>query len=258
MSAVEVKKAKNNLTCPVCYQLFNNPKYLPCYHCYCEGCLEKMQVQSKIICPECRKETKVPTGGVREFATNFFINQLVDDLIIKKKVAGEEKVNCDSCSEDDPVMSFCPECNSFLCCTCNDFHKRNKQLRNHDVVLLDELKTSKDIPAFEAKVKIPLCKEHEYELKHYCETCDELVCMYCTIKKHNGHSHETTKNMACKYRSQLKRVTAPIEGMVQDLSGLHDNIDKIMKNIRKQGDEVSNQIDQHYGELVEKLMKQRD
>ena len=85
MSAVEVKKAQNNLTCPVCYQLFKNPKYLPCYHSYCEGCLEKMQVQSKIICPECRKEAEVPAGGVKELATNFFINRLVDDLILKKK-----------------------------------------------------------------------------------------------------------------------------------------------------------------------------
>ena len=85
MSAVEVKKAQNNLTCPVCYQLFKNPKYLPCYHSYCEGCLEKMQVQSKILCPECRKEAEVPAGGVKELATNFFINRLVDDLILKKK-----------------------------------------------------------------------------------------------------------------------------------------------------------------------------
>ena len=47
MSAVGTKKAQNNLTCPVCYQLFNNPKYLPCYHSYCEGCLEKIALQSE-------------------------------------------------------------------------------------------------------------------------------------------------------------------------------------------------------------------
>ncbi|XP_065908745.1 tripartite motif-containing protein 2-like [Dysidea avara] len=258
MSAVEVKKAQNNLSCPVCYQLFNNPKYLPCYHSYCEGCLEKMQVQSKIICPECRKEAKVPAGGVKEFATNFFINRLVDDLILKKKVAGEEKVNCDSCEENDPVVSFCPDCNSFLCRTCNDFHKRNKQLRSHGVVPLTELRSNKDTPAIQAKVKIPLCKEHDYELKHYCETCDELVCMYCTMKDHNGHGHDTVNKMASKHRSQLKKVTTPIEGMIQDLSGVHDNINKMVKKIRKQGDEVNKQVDQHYDYLVEELMKQKD
>jgi len=217
-----------------------------------------MQVQSKIICPECRKEAKVPVGGVKKFATNFFINRLVDDLILKRKVAGEEKVVCDSCDEEDPVVSFCPQCNTFLCCTCNDFHKRNKQLKDHDVFPLTELRKRRDLLAIQAKVKIPLCKEHKYELKHYCETCDELVCMYCTLKKHNGHSHETTTNMACKYWSQFKRVTAPIEGMIQALTGVHDNIDKMIKKIKKQGSEVDNQIDQHYNELVKKLMKQKD
>jgi len=63
--------------------------------------------------------SEVSAGGVKEFATNFFINQLVDDLILKKKVAGEDKVSCDECDEDDPVVSFCPDCNLFLCGTCN-------------------------------------------------------------------------------------------------------------------------------------------
>ena len=258
MSAVEVKKAQNNLSCPVCYQLFNNPKYLPCYHSYCEGCLEKMQVQSKIICPECRKEAKVPAGGVKEFATNFFINRLVDDLILKKKVAGEEKVNCDDCDEDDPVVSFCPDCNSFLCSVCNDSHNRQKRFRGHGVVPLTELRSNKDTSAIQAKAAIPLCKDHDEQLKYYCETCDELVCVYCTVKKHNGHNHDSMKNMASKHRSQLKKVTTPIVGMIQDLSDVHDNIDKMVKKIRKQGDEVNKQVDQHYDELVEKLMKQKD
>ena len=145
MSAVEVKKAQNSLTCPVCYQLFKNHKYLPCYHSYCEGCLEKLQIQSKITCPECRKEAEVPAGGANEFATNFFINCLVDDLILKKKVDGEQEVKCDECSEDDSVVSFCPECNSFLCITCNDYHKRNKKkFFYHAVVPFDELKSNKE------------------------------------------------------------------------------------------------------------------
>ena len=257
MSAVEVKKAQNNLTCPVCYQLFKNPKYLPCYHSYCEECLEKMQVQSKIICPECRKEAKVPAGGVKELATNFFINRLVDDLILKKKVDGEEEVKCDECDEDDPVVSFCPECNSFLCHACNDHHKRNKRYRGHAVVPLTDLKSNKEAP-IQAKAKIPLCKEHDEQLKYYCETCDELVCMYCTVKKHNGHHHDSVKQMATKHRNELKKITDPVEGMITNLSEAHDNIEKMKKKIRRQGGEVDRKIDGYYDELIEKLMKQKD
>ena len=257
MSAVEVKKAQNNLTCPVCYQLFKNPKYLPCYHSYCEGCLEKIQVQSKIICPECRKEATVPAGGVKELATNFFINRLVDDLILKKKVDGEQEVKCDECNGDDSVVSFCPDCNLFLCHSCNDHHKRSKFYHDHAVVPLTELKSNKDAP-IQAKVKIPLCKEHDEQLKYYCETCDELVCMYCTVKKHNGHHHDSVKQMATKHRNELKKITDPVEGMIKNLSEAHDNIEKMKKKIRRRGEEVNKKIDRYYDEQIEKLMKQKD
>ena len=257
MAAKEVKKATVNLTCPICYQLFNNPKYLPCHHSYCEQCLEKMQVQNKIICPECRNETTVPAGGVKDLPNNFFINRMVDELVLKRKVEGEEEVKCDECDEDEPVVAYCPECNMFFCQICNEPHKRSKRFHGHGIVPLTELRSNKSIP-LEAKIKIPLCKEHDEQLKYYCETCEQLICMYCTVKEHNGHNHDTVKKMATKHRNELKDVTAPVDEMIRDLSEAHDNIDKMKKKIRRQGDEVDKKIDQHYNELVQKLMKQKE
>ena len=254
MSVEEVKRAQTSLTCPVCYQLYKNPKYLPCYHSYCERCLEKMQIRSKVICPDCKKEARVPAGGVKKFATNFFINRLVDDLILKKKVPGKEKVKCDNCGDDHSVVSFCPDCNMFLCQACSDQHQHNEKCQDHNLVPLTELKPNKNVPAVQAKVEIPLCKEHDYELKHYCETCDVLVCMYCTMKEHSGHNHDSTKAVAGK----LKKVTAPIEEMVQDLSIAHNKIDKMRNKIRTQGEEVNKIIDQHYGQLIDDLLQQKD
>ena len=257
MATKEVKKATVNLTCPICYQLFNNPKYLPCHHSYCEQCLEKMQVQNKIICPECRKEATVPAEGVKDLPNNFFINRMVDELVLKRKVEGEEEVKCDECDEDEPVVAYCPECNMFFCQICNEPHKRSKRFCGHGIVPLTELRSNKSIP-LEAKIKIPLCKEHDEQLKYYCETCEQLICMYCTVKEHNGHNHDTVKKMASKHRNELKDVTAPVDKMIRDLYEAHDNIDKMKKKIRRQGDEVDKKIDQHYNELVQKLMKQKE
>ena len=258
MAAKEVKKATVNLSCPICYQLFKNPKYLPCHHSYCEQCLEKMQVQSKIICPECRKEAAVPAGGVKDLPNNFFINRMVDELVLKRKVEGEEEVKCDECDEDEPVVSYCPECNMFYCQICNELHKRSKRFRGHGIVPLAELRSSKSIPLEAKTLKVPLCKEHDEQLKYFCETCEQLVCMYCTVKEHNGHNHDTVKKMVTKHRNELKEVTAPVDEMIRDLSEAHDNIDKMGKKIRRQGDEVDKKIDQHYDELVKKLMKQKE
>ena len=257
MAAKEVKKATVNLICPICYQLFNNPKYLPCHHSYCEQCLEKMQVQNKIICPECRKEAAVPAGGVKDLPSNFFINRMVNELVLKRKVEGEEVVKCDECDEDEPVVAYCPECNSFLCQFCYENHKRNKKFHGHGIVPLTELRSNKDAQ-LQAKVKIPSCKDHNYELNHYCESCDKLVCLYCTVKEHNGHNHDTVNIMATKHRNELKDMTAPVDEMIRDLSKACDNIDKMKKKIRRQGDKMNKKIDQYYDELVQQLMKQKE
>ena len=257
MAAKEVKNTTMNLTCPICYQLFNNPKYLPCHHSYCEQCLEKMQVQSNIICPECRKEATIPAGGVKDLPNNFFINKMVDELVLKRKVEGEEEAKCDECDEDEPVVAYCPVCNSFICQFCYENHKRNKILRGHGTVSLTELKSNKDI-SIQPKAKAMICKEHDIELLCYCETCEQLICMYCTVKEHNGHNHDIVKKMATKHRNELSKVTAPVDQMIRNLSEAHENIDKMKKEVRRQGEEVDKKIDQHYNELVQKLMNQKE
>ena len=257
MAAKDVKMATDNLSCPVCYQLFKNPKYLPCHHSYCEQCLEKMQVQSKIICPECRQEAIVPPGGVKDLDNNFFINRLVDEFILKRTVEGEAEVKCDECSGEDPVVAFCPDCTMFLCHVCNECHKRSNRFRGHSIVPFTELRTKKDA-TIQPKPKAMMCREHDIELLFYCETCDQLLCMYCTVKDHNGHNHDTVKKMVGKHKEELKKITVPVEEMIRGLSDTHDNIEKIRKEIMQQGDEVNKKIDQHYDGAIQKLMEQKE
>ena len=78
-------------------------------------------MQSKIVCPECRKEAIVPPGGVKSFDSNFLVNRLVDEFILKRK-EGEAEVKCDDCHGEDPVVTFCPDCTLFLCRSCNEHH----------------------------------------------------------------------------------------------------------------------------------------
>ena len=55
-----------------------------------------------------------------------------------------------------------------------------------------------------------------------------------------------------------KETDDKIEEMIKKLTEAHDNIEGMMKKIQEQGDEVNEEIDQHYDELVEKLMKQKN
>ena len=84
--------AKEELTCPKCYELMkapNIPKYLPgCEHVICEVCIHCMMVEIQsgkekeeeavvIICPECRSTNTVPSeGGSASFKTNMRLRNL--------------------------------------------------------------------------------------------------------------------------------------------------------------------------------------
>lgn len=88
----------SELTCPVCLEIFDNPKVLVCHHPVCYGCLEKLVTHSNtsngvILCPECRTPTHVSEDGVKELPVAFHINRLkdmykVDYLIIRYQCPG--------------------------------------------------------------------------------------------------------------------------------------------------------------------------
>ena len=52
-------------------------------------------------------------------------------------------------------------------------------------------------------------------------TKKEVTSMYCTVKEHNGHNHDTVKKVVTKHRNELKEVTALVDNMIE----AHDNIE---------------------------------
>ena len=254
MAARELKIVTGHVTCPICYQLYKDPKVLPCQHSYCQECLSKLERNKQVTCPECRKVAEVPDGGIEEFKTNFFINRLVDDCILKRKVEGEEEVHCEACIENDPVTTFCPECVLFMCQACDSYHKRNRNTHQHHVIPLTDLRTKQDIKdKVKPKKQVLLCKKHDIELKFYCETCKELVCLYCTTKAHSTHSHDAIKEVAAKHREQLKKTTAPLKGMITKLSQVHSNISDTKEKMLKQHKSVDKQMDEYYSKMLQRV-----
>ena len=249
-----ISEEHSHMVCPSCKQLFKNPKYLPCYHSYCEECLEKMQEYSMITCLKCRNETIVPAGGVKDLPSNYFIDNLVSKLILNYKLENETELRCEECDEDDSVVVFCTDCKLFLCHYCKESHKYSKSHCSHDLISLTELRSNKDL--IQSKSKFPTCQEHDIELEYYCETCEKLVCVQCT-GEHEDHKYDVVKKFAYKHQNELKEVTAPIEVIIQDLSKLNDSIEGVRTAMRQKGDEISEEVDLYYDEVIEKLLEQK-
>ena len=242
-----VKQLTDHLTCPICYELYKKPKYLPCYHSYCEECLVKLAVQSNITCPECRKISVVPSGGVKQLPDNFFINRLLNEIAEKK---------CVLCICGDAVEVQCLDCDAFLCAHCFDNHKYGKENQNHNMMPLNELQSKKEGDTVNSE--FALCQEHQLEIKFYCETCDQLACQNCITKEHFNHDCDIVKKMATKHRKELDKIMEPVEKMIEGLSVSREKLSNTREKIGAQADDIDKEIDRYYIELQEKLHQQRD
>ena len=56
--AGQVKQVlEKEITCPLCLDIYKEPKKLPCDHIYCKDCLKSLAevtANATISCPECR------------------------------------------------------------------------------------------------------------------------------------------------------------------------------------------------------------
>ena len=111
-------KLEEQLTCPVCLDLYTNPKILPCHHSLCQECLEGLPQEREargdtyyLSCPTCRQRTEVPREGVGAFPVAFTLNNLKEiTQSLKKKDFDPQQVTCND--HDKPLEVFCETC----CC----------------------------------------------------------------------------------------------------------------------------------------------
>ena len=214
-----------------------------------------MQEYSKIICLKCRDETIVPDGGVKDLPNNYFMDHLVNKLILNYKLENEIELSCEGCNEYEPAVGFCTECKLFLCHFCKESHKYSKSHCSHNLISLTELRSNKDL--IHSKSKFPTCQEHDLELEYYCKTCEKLVCIQCT-REHEDCQCDVVKKLADKFQDELKQVTVSLELRIKDLSKLCHSIEEVRKTIKQQADEITEEIDLYYDDVIEKLLVQKE
>ncbi|XP_072181975.1 tripartite motif-containing protein 59-like [Diadema setosum] len=131
-----------NLECPICLTLFNQPKSLPCSHTFCKDCLQRIsQTQSDketLKCPICRNETSVPSGDVGMLQTSAPQSFLVEEVKTKNPT-------CTVCEMDDksPAVSYCQDCGKYMCDSCEKGHSFWKPFSTHSVVAMSEVLSGK-------------------------------------------------------------------------------------------------------------------
>ena len=123
-----LEELEKEITCAVCHGFYQQAKLLPCNHYYCSTCIEMMAARSRgrpFHCPECRKETSLPAGGVARLQPAFFVERMKD---LHGKMARAEGKVARKCTEHDKTLKlFCFDCERLICRDCTIIeHKEHK------------------------------------------------------------------------------------------------------------------------------------
>ena len=256
-----IKKLEDQLTCAICLDAFKDPKMLQCFHVYCKDCLQRLVVQNQqgqlsLSCPTCRQSTVLPQAtGVSGLQSAFHVHHLLEIKDALEKVKQPQKVKCDKCKTPRPATSYCRDCGEFICATCTTVHSEWDAFAKHEVVPMEQFESK--VKQLDALKKVTLyCPLHQgKELELYCETCEELICLLCTVNKHcrPEHKYDLVSDTFQKHKAEITTSLEPINKLRTATSDALEQLDVRSNEFDDQEVAVEASVRQYVKQLHELL-----
>ena len=213
--------------------------------------VQDQQGKISVRCPTCRRATLLPPPTtVADLQSAFHIHHLFDVRDAFEKVKEPEKVQCAKCKKDArPATSYCRDCGEFICSMCTEVHAQWGMFAKHELVPLDHFE--KKVKRLDSLKKVPLyCSLHEgKKLKLYCETCEELICTNCTIKKHKDHQYDLVSDTFEQQKAEITASLEPVEMQLETINKAIGQIERQSKAVKANTEDVKDEIKKE----VEKL-----
>ena len=254
---MDIKTLLHNLreevSCPVCTNIYTDPKHLPCLHTFCLQCLKQWHRTSHgrdtIRCPKCQALSRVPeSGDLKDLPTSFYLNGLIDVLAIKEcKII---QVRCGNCDKKSSESSYCFQCCIFYCAECVTGHNIMRNNKDHRVLALKDFQ-DKD---YEDVMKRPaLCPKEDHnkeELKFFCTNCETSVCQTCVTVDHGGHSIKLIKEEAERQKIQMKSLIQNQKQNLQAKMNAVSQLDEDCAKLIQQAEDVKRDVETFVDNLI--------
>ncbi|KAM6258172.1 tripartite motif-containing protein 59 [Porphyrio hochstetteri] len=223
---------EEELTCSICYSIFEDPRVLPCSHTFCRNCLEGViqlsnnfsiwrPLRIPLKCPNCRSIVEIPATGTESLPINFALK-----AIIEKYQQGDHS-DVATCSEHyrQPLNVYCLLDKKLVCGHCLTIGKHN----GHPI---DDLQS-----AYIKEKETPAKLLEQLTDKHWTDVCLLIA--------------------------KLKEQKAQCESIVQDdkkvvihyFKKFSDTLEHKKQSLLTALDEVNKRILEEYEPLIEKLKK---
>ena len=251
---------EQEITCAVCQLHYQGAKLLPCNHYYCATCIESLAnllSGRSFPCPECRKDTTLPSGGIEQLQSAFFVERLKDLYTKMAKIEGKEEAVCESCSLRGKAVSFCRQCTAFLCAHCVEQHLTLLVFKGHNVKYIKDLKFGGDAGVCLKKTPPLKCPKHDEPMKIFCFDCNCLICGDCTVIEHHGHDYYFLKKCAAEARKNLNDSLAPLQEIQSNISDADNNLARTEVQVSNQENQVHQSVKQSFTQ-VRAIIEQRE
>ena len=254
-----LKMVDDQLTCPVCFETYTNPKLLSCHHVFCQKCLERLSVTTpRLSCPNCREITELPPKGIPGLQTAFHITNLFEIRDNLRKARPPQVVptqplqpnleGCKKCQLMD-VSWYCCDCHQYMCGGCAESHRTQEGSSSHTVE--DIRKRQSD-----CEKRTSECPLHSGKaLELYCEKCEELICNECIIESHQDHCMylNLVANILPRHREELMSHTMLMEQQKQMLDRTVEYLGLHSKDVTDQQMDTAANIQETFTRLQAKL-----
>ncbi|XP_022608359.1 tripartite motif-containing protein 35-like [Seriola dumerili] len=227
---------EEELSCPVCCEIFKEPVVLKCSHSFCRACLQQFWNKKKARreCPVCRRKCSLTEPTVSLALKNVadtFLREQERKTSPAGTVAGwtgEEAgmVEAKCTTHGEVLKLFCLDDFEVLCCVCHT----SKKHQGHRVCPLEE--GAQDLKAELKKELIPLKKNlrHLYEAKQECD--DTTV----HIKNQTQATEKEIKEEFEQLREFLQREEAA------RLASLQQEDEEKRELVKKKSDSITRDI----------------
>lgn len=179
----ESKVTTDDLTCPICVEIYQEPVSLPCAHSYCRSCLE-LFVKAENgashdvhACPVCRASVNLNRTEVTALPINI-------KLAVQVEKAKGQDLRCSMCEDESKMtaVKLCTTCNTLYCEECfAALHPMRGPLKRHKVCSPEEVlgHQTEDGPVKKPGPEVPTCDQHGDHVSLFCAPCSKLVCKEC-------------------------------------------------------------------------------
>jgi hypothetical protein len=265
--------------CPLCENVYADPRLLKCHHTFCLQCIARRSVNHtknhSLACPLCKQENPLPARGVRDLPKNIFILKLTQRG--KTGTNDDDRPLCDECGsdpeDDDDVggtnfaEEYCTDCKLRLCKGCKHIHRRSKVNRSHTFVKLNASgeHSSED---FRSALQ-DCCSSHDREkLRLYCRVCKTVICMSCFEDDHVTHQCYEVRTVEKELRRQmtndinslsveLETYCQLIERVERNKKILTDKVFDVQNEVRQEAERLKSAIDHDKASLLRQVSSGR-